>query len=62
MKYVTVPETTLETLIEGLEDALKVCRTAPNDPEKSYPYAVGYSCTIIEQIIRSIEELKAQGN
>jgi hypothetical protein len=62
MKYVTIPETTLETVIDGLQDVLKVCRTAPSDPEKSYPYAVGYSCAALEHIVATIERLKAQAN
>lgn len=62
MKYVTIPETTLETLIDGLNDAIKVCHTAPNDSEKGYPYAVGYTCAVLEHLVKSIERLKTQGN
>ncbi len=62
MNNVKVAETTLETLIDGLNDAIKVCHTAPNDSEKGYPYAVGYTCAVLEHLVKSIEQLKSQGN
>jgi hypothetical protein len=44
METVNVPVSTLETLIEGLESAIKVSYTALDNPDcQGYPYAVGYS-------------------
>lgn len=63
MKYVKVPETTFETLIEGLEAALKVCYNVDytsNDPEKSPMFACGYSRAALKMTIESLEKLKSQ--
>lgn len=63
MKTVTIPETTLETLIEGLENAVKVCYTAPKNPvEQGYPFATGYSRAAMEHTIKTLEALKSQAN
>jgi len=46
MKTVTLPITTLETIIEGLEDAIKVCYNVDyksDDTEKSPEFATRYS-------------------
>ena len=44
METVNVPVSTLETLIEGLESAIKVSYAALDNPdEQGYPYATGYS-------------------
>ena len=46
MKTIQVPVSTLETLIESLDDAIRVCygvESRSEDAEKSYPYATGYS-------------------
>jgi hypothetical protein len=61
MKTVNVPLTTLETLIEGLEDAVNVCYTAPNNPnDEGYPYATGYSRAAMQQTLKTLEALKTQ--
>jgi len=63
MKYVKVPETTFDSLIEGLESALKVCYNVDSmngDCERTYPYAVGYSRATMQEIIRNLEYLKSQ--
>ncbi len=63
MKTVTIPETTLETLIEGLESAILVCYTAPENPiEQGYPYATGYSRAAMKETIKTLEALKSQAN
>ena len=61
MNNVTIPVTTLETLIEGLESAINVCYNADSNDannEKSYPYAVGYSRSAMEMIRQQLKSLK----
>jgi hypothetical protein len=61
MKTVTVPITTIETLIEGLQSAVNVCYNVDgNEYEtvKSYPYAVGYSESVMKFIITDLQRLK----
>ena len=63
MKKVTIPETTLETLIEGLEAALNVCYNVDETDgksERTYPYAVGYSKGVMEALLYDIKSLKSQ--
>jgi len=58
MKTIQVPVSTLETLIESLDDAINVCyrvESRSEDAEKSYPYATGYSRSAM---LRVQEELK----
>ena len=46
MKTVTIPVSTLESMIDSLDAALKVCYGVDyqsDDHEKSSPYAAGYS-------------------
>ena len=63
MNNVTIPVTTLETIIEGLESAVNVCYTAPSNPnEEGYPYAAGYSRAAMQQTIKTLEALKTQVN
>ena len=61
MNNVTIPVTTLETFIEGLESAINVCYNADSNDannEKSYPYAVGYSRGAMEMIRQQLKSLK----
>ena len=63
MKTITIPVTTLETLIEGLQSAVNVCNNVDgSDAEKSYPYATGYSRSAMEMIIQQLQTLKTQTN
>ena len=65
MKNVTIPETTLETLIEHLADAINVCYNVDSrsdDSEKSYPYATGYSRSAMLSIQEQLKDLKTQAN
>ena len=53
MKTVTLPVSTLETIIENLNNALLVCYGVDyysDDHEKSAPYAVGYSRGAMELV------------
>ena len=48
----------LETIIEGLQDAINVCHTAPNNPkEQGYPYATGYSTAAMQRAIENLQML-----
>ena len=61
MKNVTIPVTTLETFIEGLESAITVCYNADSNDvnnEKSYPYATGYSRSAMLRIQEQLNDLK----
>ena len=65
MNNVTIPVTTLETLIEGLESAINVCDNADSNDannEKSYPYATGYSRSAMLSIQEQLKNLKTQAN
>ena len=65
MKTVKVPITTLETLIESLDDAINVCDNVDSrseDSEKSYPYATGYSRSAMLSIQEQLKNLKTQAN
>ena len=65
MKTVNVPITTLETLIESLDDAINVCDNVDSrskDSEKSYPYATGYSRSAMLSIQEQLKNLKTQAN
>ena len=60
MRNVTIPATTLETLIEGLESAINVCYNVDSndgDCEKSYPYVVGYSRSAMKMIQEQLKSL-----
>ena len=60
METVTVPVSTIETLIEGLQGAVNVCYNADNkeqQTEKSYPYAVGFSQSTMKWIIKDLQRL-----
>jgi hypothetical protein len=54
-------DTQLLFLQERLQDAVKVCYTAPENEVQGYPYAVGYSKSamqgVIEDLNRIIEQL-----
>jgi hypothetical protein len=65
MKTVNVPVSTLETIIEGLESAINVCYNVDyqsEDPEKSAPFATGYSRAAMRMISDQLKTLKASVN
>lgn len=48
----------IENIIEGLQDAINVCHTAPNNPkEQGYPYATGYSTAAMQRAIENLQML-----
>jgi len=63
METVNVPVSTLETLIEGLESAIKVSYTALDNPdEQGYPYATGYSRAAMREVCEQLKTLKSSVN
>lgn len=63
METVNVPVSTLETLIEGLESAIKVSYTALDNPtEQGYPYAAGYSRAAMREVCEQLKTLKSSVN
>ena len=49
----------IETIIEGLEDAISICQKVDgsNDYERSYPYATGYSYGTMQNAIANLKQL-----
>ena len=65
METVNVSISTLETLIEGLENAIKVCYNVDyqsEDHEKSAPFAIGYSRAAMRMVSDQLKTLKAAVN
>jgi len=48
----------IETIIDGLQDAINVTYTAPENPkEQGYPYATGYSRSAMQTAIENLQML-----
>ena len=63
METVNVPVSTLETLIENLESAIKVGYAALDNPaEQGYPYATGYSRAAMREVCEQLKTLKSSVN
>ena len=45
-----------ETMIGMLKGAINVCQTAPNNEELGYPYAVGYSLAVMQDVLLMMQE------
>ena len=53
-----ISNSSIETIIQRLEDAVNVCYTAPENPkEQGYPYATGYSKAAMQGAIESLQTL-----
>jgi len=53
-----ISNSSIETIIQRLEDAINVCYTAPENPkEQGYPYATGYSKAAMQGAIESLQTL-----
>ena len=57
MKTKSISIERLEYMIERLENAVKVCYTAPEDKEKGYPYAAGYARSCMQETAEQLKEL-----
>ena len=57
MKTKNISVQRLEFLIQRLENAVAVCYTAPEDKEKGYPYAAGYSRSCMQETAEQLKEL-----
>ena len=48
-------DTQLQTIIDNLEDGVKVSYEALNDPDQGYPYATGYSRSTMRHCIEDLQ-------
>jgi hypothetical protein len=65
MKTITILETTLERLIEGLESTLQMCYNVDHtsdDSTKSSAYVVGYCQGSLGLICEDLKRIKSQVN
>ena len=55
----SIRKSELETIIEGLEDAVRVCDGVDrsDDYERSYPYATGYSYATMQNAITNLKQI-----
>ena len=48
----------IETIIEGLQDAINVCHTAPENPkEEGWPYATGFARSAMQGAVEDLRRL-----
>jgi len=53
-----ITKSEIETIIEGLESAIQVCYTAPENPkEEGYPFATGYSKAAMQTAVEDLRRL-----
>ena len=53
-----ITKSEIETIIEGLESAIQVCYTAPENPkEEGYPFATGYSKAAMQTAVDDLRRL-----
>ena len=55
-------ENQLLSLQERLKDAVKVCYTAPNDTNRGYPFATGYSKSAMQGVVEDLQKILQQLN
>ena len=55
-------ENQLLSLQERLQDAVKVCYTAPNDENQGYPFATGYSKSAMQGVVEDLQKILQQLN
>ncbi len=66
MEPITVPQTHFDTIVESVEEVLKVLNNVDydvdtSDPEnvtKTAPYAVGYSKSVIYSLLSNLKTIK----
>jgi|LakMenE01Jun11ns_1017448.scaffolds.fasta_scaffold9956583_2 hypothetical protein len=59
MDTIAVPKHILESILESLEQSMKVCESKKNEDEYAYAYMYGYLNTTVEH---SVYQLKALVN
>ena len=53
-----IKQSDIETIIEGLQDAINVTYTAPENPmEQGYPFATGYSRSAMQTAVENLQML-----
>ena len=56
--YSKISNFDIENIIDGLQDAINVCHTAPENPrEQGYPYATGYSRSAMQTAVENLQML-----
>ena len=56
--YSKISNFDIENIIDGLQDAINVTYTAPENPrEQGYPYATGYSRSAMQTAIENLQTL-----
>jgi hypothetical protein len=53
-------ETQLLFLKERLQEAVNVTHTAPENKDQGYPYATGYSKSVMENTVKELERIMQQ--
>ena len=58
MCEMNVTKEELNVIIGRLEDAIKVCYTAPENPkEEGYPYATGFARSAMQGAVEDLQQL-----
>jgi len=58
MCEMNVTKQELDLIIGRLQDAIKVCYTAPENPkEKGYPYATGFARSAMQGAVEDLQRL-----
>ena len=47
----------LNVIIERLEDAIKVCHTAPDKKDEGWPYATGFARSAMQGAVEDLRRL-----
>ena len=50
----------LLTVIESLEDSVRVCNKVKDDPKKGYPFVSGYSLSTMDYAIAELKTIVEQ--
>ena len=50
----------LLTVIESLEDSMRVCSVEKDNPKRGYPFATGYSLSTMEYAIKELKDVVEQ--
>ena len=56
--YSKISNFDIENIIDGLQDAINVCHTAPENPrEQGYPYATGFARSAMQGAVEDLRRL-----
>jgi hypothetical protein len=57
MCEMNVTKQELDLIIERLQEAIKVCHTAPDNTEEGWPYATGYARSAMQGAVEDLQRL-----